>query len=201
PLPPHAALPLSRHPQQAGLRHGDPLATRGAGAPEPVVAGQDPKRADTDRDAGGAEAARARAPQVQYPRSRRRQGPPPRPSQATRQPAGRAQTEKAEAQDRPRRFGKAPAPASVAVTLVARCRRVWGCGPMLVFISTSVKTEGPLMKSLLASMALVFAFCAAPAMAAEFPKSGEAEYDTYYVYSTAAKIDSGAGLGLILDVT
>ncbi|HET9936522.1 MAG TPA: hypothetical protein VFQ29_08735 [Methyloceanibacter sp.] len=57
------------------------------------------------------------------------------------------------------------------------------------------------MKSLLASMALVFAFCAAEAAAAEFPKTGEAEYDTYYVYSTAAKIDSGAGMGLIVDVT
>ena len=57
------------------------------------------------------------------------------------------------------------------------------------------------MKSLLASMALVFAFCAAEAAAAEFPKTGEAEYDTYYVYRTAAKIDSGAGMGLIVDVT
>ena len=57
------------------------------------------------------------------------------------------------------------------------------------------------MKSLLASMAIVFAFCAGEAAAAEFPKSGEAEYDTYYVYKTAAKIDSGAGMGLIVDVT
>lgn len=57
------------------------------------------------------------------------------------------------------------------------------------------------MKSLLASMALVFAFWTAEAAAAEFPKTGEAEYDTYYVYKTAAKIDSGAGMGLIVDVT
>ena len=37
------------------------------------------------------------------------------------------------------------------------------------------------MKSMLASMAVVLTFCAAPAAAAEFPKTGEAEYDTYYV--------------------
>ena len=37
------------------------------------------------------------------------------------------------------------------------------------------------MKSMLASMAVVLTFCAAPAAAAEFPKTGSAEYDTYYV--------------------
>ena len=35
------------------------------------------------------------------------------------------------------------------------------------------------MKSMLSSMAIVLTFCAAPAIAAEFPKTGEAEYDTY----------------------
>jgi hypothetical protein len=42
------------------------------------------------------------------------------------------------------------------------------------------------MKSMLASMAVVLTFCAAPA-AAEFPKTGSAEYDTYYVDNTLAK--------------
>ena len=51
------------------------------------------------------------------------------------------------------------------------------------------------MKSMLASMAVVLTFCAAPAAAAEFPKTGSAEYDTYYVDNTVAKIDSGAGTG------
>ena len=51
------------------------------------------------------------------------------------------------------------------------------------------------MKSMLASMAVVVTFCAAPAAAAEFPKTGSAEYDTYYVDNTLAKIDSGAGTG------
>ncbi len=40
---------------------------------------------------------------------------------------------------------------------------------------------------------------AAPAAAAEFPKTGSAEYDTYYVDNTVAKIDSGAGTGAIVD--
>ena len=53
------------------------------------------------------------------------------------------------------------------------------------------------MKSMLASMAIVLTFCAAPAAAAEFPKTGEAEYDTIPV----AKIDSGAGTGTIVDNT
>ena len=56
------------------------------------------------------------------------------------------------------------------------------------------------MKSMLGSMAVAFMFCAAPASAAEFPKTGQAEYDTYYVYDTVAKIDSGAGSGAIVDV-
>lgn len=57
------------------------------------------------------------------------------------------------------------------------------------------------MKSMLASMAVALAFCAAPAAAAEFPKTGSAEYDTYYVDNTLAKIDSGAGTGGIVDTT
>ena len=43
------------------------------------------------------------------------------------------------------------------------------------------------MKSMLASMAVVLTFWAAPAAAAEFPKTGSAEYDTYYTYDTVAK--------------
>ena len=55
------------------------------------------------------------------------------------------------------------------------------------------------MKSMLASMAVVLTFCAAPAVAAEFPKTGSAEYDTYYVDNPVAKIDSGVGTGTIVD--
>ena len=55
------------------------------------------------------------------------------------------------------------------------------------------------MKSMLASMAVVLTFCAAPAAASEFPKTGSAEYDTYYVDNTVAKIDSGAGTGTIAE--
>jgi hypothetical protein len=57
------------------------------------------------------------------------------------------------------------------------------------------------MKSMLASMAVVLTFCAAPAASAEFPKTGEVEYDTYYVGNPVAKIDSGAGTGAIVDIT
>ena len=56
------------------------------------------------------------------------------------------------------------------------------------------------MKSMLASMA-VLTFCATPGAAAEFPKTGEAEYDMYYVDNVVAKIDSGAGTGAIVDIT
>src|SRR4029453_5004997 len=48
------------------------------------------------------------------------------------------------------------------------------------------------MKSMLASMAVVLTLCTAPAAAAEFPKTGSAEYDTYYVDNVVAQIDSGA---------
>ena len=57
------------------------------------------------------------------------------------------------------------------------------------------------MKSLLASMTVVLAFWAAPALSAEFPKTGEAEYDTYYVGNPVAEFDSGAGTGTIIDST
>ena len=57
------------------------------------------------------------------------------------------------------------------------------------------------MKSMLASMAVVLTFCAAPAVSAEFPKTGSAEYDTYYVDNPVAKIDSGVGTGTIVDET
>ena len=55
------------------------------------------------------------------------------------------------------------------------------------------------MKSMLASMAVVLTFCAVPTAAAEFPKTGSAEYDTYFVDNTVAKIDSGAGTGALID--
>ena len=57
------------------------------------------------------------------------------------------------------------------------------------------------MKLMLASMAVVLTFCAPPAVSAEFPKTGSAEYDTYYVENPLAKIDSGVGTGTILDAT
>jgi hypothetical protein len=57
------------------------------------------------------------------------------------------------------------------------------------------------MKSMLVSTAVVVTFCAAPAVSAEFPKTGQAEYDTYYVDNVLAKIDSGSGIGAIVDET
>jgi hypothetical protein len=58
------------------------------------------------------------------------------------------------------------------------------------------------MKSMmLASMTAVVTFWAAPAASAEFRKTGRAEYDTYYVDNVLAKIDSGAGTGVIVDET
>ena len=48
---------------------------------------------------------------------------------------------------------------------------------------------------------LSLTFCAAPAVSAEFPKTGEAEYDTYYVDNPVAKIDSGVGIGTIVEET
>jgi hypothetical protein len=57
------------------------------------------------------------------------------------------------------------------------------------------------MKSMLALTAVVLAHCAAPAAAAEFPKTGSAEYDTYYVSNVVGKMDSGAGTGTLLDTT
>ena len=57
------------------------------------------------------------------------------------------------------------------------------------------------MKSMLVAMAVVLMFCASPVSSAEFPKTGEAEYDTYYVGDFLAKIDSGVGTGAIVDET
>jgi hypothetical protein len=57
------------------------------------------------------------------------------------------------------------------------------------------------MKSMLVSMAVVLMLCASPASSVEFPKTGEAEYDTYYVDNVVAKIDSGVGAGAIVDET
>src|SRR6516162_4824949 len=57
------------------------------------------------------------------------------------------------------------------------------------------------MKSMLASTAVVVTFCAAPAVSAEFPKTGEAEYDSDYVDNVLAKIDSEAGTGGIVEET
>ena len=51
------------------------------------------------------------------------------------------------------------------------------------------------MKSKFALTAVVVTVCAAPAVSAEFPKTGEAECDSYYVDNVLAKIDSEAGTG------
>jgi hypothetical protein len=56
-----------------------------------------------------------------------------------------------------------------------------------------------LLPSTSAAVALVLA--TASAGAADFPKTGNAEYDTYYVFNTVAKIDTEIGTGGIDDVT
>src|SRR5262245_16431811 len=61
--------------------------------------------------------------------------------------------------------------------------------------------ENTAMKSTLASMAVVLTCCATPVASAEFPKTGSAEYDTYYVDHPVAKIDGGVGAGTIVDNT
>ena len=61
--------------------------------------------------------------------------------------------------------------------------------------------EAAAMKSMLASTAVVVTFCAAPAVSAEFPKTGEAEYDTYYIDNVLQKIDSEAGMAGIVEET
>ena len=61
--------------------------------------------------------------------------------------------------------------------------------------------EVAVMKSMLASTAVVVTLCAAPAVSAEFPKTGEAEYDSYYVDNVLAEIDSEAGTGGIVEET
>jgi hypothetical protein len=57
------------------------------------------------------------------------------------------------------------------------------------------------MKTMFASMAAAVTFCTAPALSAEFPKTGEAEYDTYYIDNVLQKIDSEAGTGGIVEET
>src|SRR6476646_570298 len=57
--------------------------------------------------------------------------------------------------------------------------------------------QGTAMISMLASRLVVLTFYAVPAVSAESPKTGEAEYDTYYTYNTVAKIDSGVGTGAV----
>jgi len=57
------------------------------------------------------------------------------------------------------------------------------------------------MKSILASIAVAITFFAAPAVSAEFPKTGEAEYDTYYIDNVLQKIDSEAGMAGIVEET
>jgi hypothetical protein len=64
-----------------------------------------------------------------------------------------------------------------------------------------VLEEVAAMKSMLMSTAVIVTFCAAPAVSAEFPKTGEAEYDSYYVDNVLAKIDSEAGTGGIVEET
>jgi len=44
-------------------------------------------------------------------------------------------------------------------------------------------------------MSATFFLSSSYAVAAEFPKNGQAEYDTYYVVETKAMLDSGVGTG------
>jgi hypothetical protein len=46
-----------------------------------------------------------------------------------------------------------------------------------------------------------FLSASAQSLAADFPKSGEAEYDTYYVFENLMSIDGGAAIGAIDDFT
>jgi hypothetical protein len=57
------------------------------------------------------------------------------------------------------------------------------------------------MKLMLSLMVIMLTFGAPSALSAEFPKTGEAEYETYYVDNEVAKIDSGVGTGTIIDET
>jgi len=63
------------------------------------------------------------------------------------------------------------------------------------------------MKSIVGWMSIVlltfgvFQFWAFPAASADFPKTGQAEYETYYVANAVADFDSGAGTGAIFDET
>jgi hypothetical protein len=53
-------------------------------------------------------------------------------------------------------------------------------------------------------IAIFFGFIAAisaPSFAADFPKSGAAEYDTYYVSENVATMDSGVGTSAIAEFT
>ena len=52
-----------------------------------------------------------------------------------------------------------------------------------------------------ASVSIGFLLTIASAGAADFPKTGNAEYDTYYVFNTVVKIDTEAGMGGIDDFT
>jgi hypothetical protein len=54
------------------------------------------------------------------------------------------------------------------------------------------------MAFLLATLPLI---TSVPAIAADYPKSGEAEYDTYYVFENLVTMDSGAGIGGIDEFT
>jgi hypothetical protein len=69
----------------------------------------------------------------------------------------------------------------------------------LAIMLAQPRTRSTAMKLMLASMAVVLTFCAAPAVSAEFRKTGSAEYDTYYVDNPLAKTiaESARGQSLI----
>jgi hypothetical protein len=54
---------------------------------------------------------------------------------------------------------------------------------------------------LCASIISAFCLSTASASAQEFPKSGQAEYDTYYVFENLSKIETSAGTGGIDEFT
>jgi hypothetical protein len=55
--------------------------------------------------------------------------------------------------------------------------------------------------SLCVSTTAAFWLSIASASAQDFPKSGQAEYDTYYVFENVAKIETGVGMGGIDEIT
>ena len=50
-----------------------------------------------------------------------------------------------------------------------------------------------MFRTLANGISIIFVLLGSPSLAQDFPKSGEAEYDTYYLFDTRASSDIGAG--------